>query len=149
MGNLTEVTVNPTKGEYFVVTNKQFKEMKRIMSSEDEMHDIEAKKHDENTMEIYSLYARGTHGEFKDFIDRAKEFKPLKGDMFVFYHDIEAPQILRKTIKAKKSDVLKFIKPSGKMQSMSGWHKQTVRHSKARKYGHAGGVYKTRIKRRW
>jgi hypothetical protein len=62
--------------------------------------------------------------------------------------------IFEKLYKQEYNKVMKEVKKqhmfksSGKMQSMSGWHKQRVRHSKARKYGRAGGVYKSRIRRR-
>jgi hypothetical protein len=162
MGNEVELTIAPPdEDKCFVVTNKQFQEMKRYIKSNDESTIIDAKKHDENTMEVYSMYARGMHGEFTDFIDVAKNFPPVKGTMKILYHDIEAPEIKRMTVKERapsiltsssvttKQKVKQHFKTAGKMQSMSGWHKQRIRHSKARKYGHAGGVYKSRIKKRW
>ena len=79
-------------------------------------------------------------GNFSD--EDVKE--KFKGKYLRIYNELfkeERDKIYRQALKEQR-------KPSGKFKSVrgvgSGWHKQPVRHSRARKYGFAGGVYKTK-----
>lgn len=110
MGNFREVTVEgegvslDKKNPYFqgaIMTKTSFNHLKKVMSNTDGDHQVDAKSLGKDKVVVYSVYSEGSHGDFDSVLDD-DSIKPLQGKLRILYHDRDAPQILRRTIKAKK-----------------------------------------------
>jgi len=102
MGNNVNIKIY-AEDKYAVMIKSDFAKLLKLAKSNDGYLDYEIKQIPKNTNHILFNWfeVEGSHGAFKNIFDDRflHSIKPVKGKIRVIYHDTEAPQILRRTIK--------------------------------------------------